>query len=95
MINRVSSITYHSFVDRLIYRWGRRFVLDNKLIATSIPFTTPNSNKEWTSTNIDWIDNELYYNNLTSNKIIFSIDGLFYPNKSHLVAAFILASVGL
>ena len=69
--------------------------MDDKLIATPIPITNPNTNKEWNLTNIDWIDNELYYNNLTSNKIVFSIDGSFYPDKSHLVAAFILTSVRL
>ena len=68
--------------------------MEDKIETTSAPNTIRNIDKEWIETNVDWIDDELYYNNLITNKIIFSVDGLFYPDKSYLVAAFILVSIG-
>ena len=39
------------------------------------------------------MDKEVFIKNLTNNQIIFSIDGSFFPEKSHLVSAYNLASI--
>ena len=44
--------------------------------------------------NVEWIDQEAYIVNLINNRIVFCIDGSFFPEKSHLIAVYILASIG-
>ena len=43
--------------------------------------------------NVEWIDQEAYIVNLINNRIVFCIDGSFFPEKSHLIAVYILASI--
>ena len=43
--------------------------------------------------NVEWINYYAFMENLTNNKLIFSVDRLFFPKKSHLIAAYIIVSI--